>query len=61
MSTEHGVGRRIASEWLALGFITTLVGLAALSMAFFNRDFSSDETVTNTDSLQGWRLGERKY
>ncbi|QZY47042.1 MCE family protein [Mycolicibacterium austroafricanum] len=53
MSTERKTGPRIASEWLALALIVTIVGLVALCVAAFNRDFSRDLAVTLTADRSG--------
>ncbi|QVI27238.1 MCE family protein [Mycolicibacterium neoaurum] len=53
MSTEYKKDHRIASEWLALALIATVVALVALCMAAFNRSFSRDVAVTMTADRSG--------
>lgn len=53
MSTERKTEYRIASEWLALALVATIVGLVALCVASFNRDFSRGLAVTLTADRSG--------
>lgn len=53
MSTTHKKDYRVPSEWLALALIATVVGLVALCVAAFNRDFSRDLAVTLTADRSG--------